>query len=79
MHTENPSLLKSEATLHHMVPNEQCDCLHVKEVIQWVNMSQEDLFLEKSFMLVHVALQERLTGNSRHCARKTGWITVCSR
>lgn len=47
MYLENPDLLKSEATLNHMVPNEHSAYLCMNEVFWWVNMSQEDLFLEK--------------------------------
>lgn len=59
-------LLNSEATLHHMDWNEQCVCVCMNELIWWVNMSREDLFLEKSIMLVHAALKNATQATHGH-------------
>lgn len=42
----------------HMVLNKPALCLCMIEVISWVNLSQDDLFLEKKgILLVHAVLK----------------------
>lgn len=70
MYIENPDLLKSEGALNHMVPNEHGVCLCMNEVFSWLNMSQEDLFLEKSVMLVHAAVKNTIQATHDHVVQE---------